>query len=548
MPDVIELVKTTVKTTIKEHHLLPADGKLIVAVSGGADSLCLLHLLHSLCGPSRLYPGVQLHVAHLNHRLRGEESEREAVAVAQLAASWGLPVSVGSIDVAELAQREQRSLEEAARTARYRFLREIAQGGRIAVAHHADDQAETLLLHWLRGGGISSMIGLQPLQQDIIRPLLSITHADTLAYCAAHSLVPVEDASNADTRFLRNRIRHELLPLLEEINPGFRATLLRTAEIMQVDAEWIEAQVDANWSAVVISEQSGHIHLQRGPFCALPLSIQRHLLRRVTARLCDGQSPLELRHYKLIEQLARRKSKGRELERHLPGHLRMLRSGEDLFFERVDEFHIDVEGEQSEAILPLPGRVIVPGTTWLAVAETITGEQAQAIKADLLTHMITDATPAHTTTDATPTRTTTDAIPAHTTTNLPPRSDKGRRGGDEGALCLSPSLPPQPYNSPGTSLATTPNVVYIDGDRVGATLTVRTRRAGDRIQPLGMAHEKKVQDILVDRHITRSQREQIPLFFSEQHCVWLGGICIDERVRLTAATQRIVCLSLVPLE
>jgi tRNA(Ile)-lysidine synthase len=515
MPNVIEIVKTT----IEEHHLLPAEGRVVVAVSGGADSLCLLHLLHALCGPSRLYAGVQLHVAHLNHQLRGEESEREAEAVARLAACWGLPVSVGSTDVAEVARREQRSLEEAARTARYRFLREIARGDRIAVAHHADDQAETLLLHWLRGGGISSMIGLQPLQQDIIRPLLAITHADTVAYCAEHGLTPAEDASNTDPRFLRNRIRHEVLPLLEEMNPGIRGTLLRMAEVMQVDAEWIEAQVDASWSAVVVSEQAQRMHLKRSALRALPLSIERHLLRRVTARLCDGQSPLELRHYKLIEQLARRKSKGRELEQHLPGRLRMVRSGEDIFFEWVNEGPKEEAREQVEVILDLPGQVVVPETAWVAVAEVITGEHAQAIKANL---------------------------PLPITTAVPSHSDKGLRDMDAGASCLSLSPPLSPSDPQGKSLVRERNVVYIDGDRVGASLRVRSRRPGDRIQPLGMEHEKKVQDILVDKHIARSERGQIPLFFSEEHAVWLGGICIDERVRLTEATQRIVRLSLIP--
>jgi tRNA(Ile)-lysidine synthase len=531
MPNVIEIVKTT----IKEHHLLPADGKLVVAVSGGADSLCLLHLLHALCGPDRLYAGVQLHVAHLNHQLRGEESEHEAEAVAQLAASWGLLISVGSIDVAALARSEQRSLEDAARTARYRFLREIAVGGRIAVAHHADDQAETLLLHWLRGGGITSMIGLQPLQQDIIRPLLAITHADTLAYCTEHGLTPLEDASNADTRFLRNRIRHELLPLLEEMNPGFRATLLRTAEVMQVDAEWIEAQVDANWSAVVVSEQQKSMRLQRSALGALPLSIQRHLLRRVTTRLCDGQSPLELRHYKLIEQLVRRKSKGRELERHLPGRLRMLRRGEDIFFELVNERLREVVNGQAEAVLALPGRMVVPGTSWLAVAEVITGEQAQAIKAEVVTSEQVQAIKAgiqHA-----------KEMEANEAEGMSGRGISGRERGISGRGPASPL----PSSWRGGSLVTERNVVYIDGDRVGAALCVRTRRPGDRIQPLGMAHEKKVQDILVDKHIARSEREQIPLFFSEEHGVWLGGICIDERVRLTATTQRIVRLSFVPL-
>lgn len=484
MTDSVEIVKAT----IEQHHLLPESGKLVVAVSGGADSLCLLHLLHTLCGPDRAYPGVRLHVAHLNHQLRGKESAEEAEAVAQLATTWGLSVTVGSIDVAALARNEQRSLEEAARIARYRFLREVAQGCRIAVAHHADDQVETLLLHWLRGGGISSMIGLQPLQQDIIRPLLSITHADTLEYCRQHGLVPQEDASNADTRFLRNRIRHELLPLLEEMNPGFRSTLLRTAEVMRVDADWIEQQVDANWSAVVVSEDERRIHLKRGALRAMPLSIQRHLLRRVTARLSDGQSPLELRHYKLIEQLVRRKSKGRELERHLPDHLRMVRSGEDIFFERrTGQEAEQLATEHSEVILPIAGRVIVPGTACIATAEVLTREQAQELM-------------------------------------------QASRAGE------------------WRSLATTPNVVYIDGDRVGRVLRVRTRQPGDRIQPLGMQYEKKVQDILVDKHIARSERDNIPLFFADERCVWLGGICIDERVRLKATTQRIIRLAIVPLE
>src|SRR5260370_31255249 len=160
----------TIRAYLEQHHLLPEQGTIVVAVSGGADSLCLLHLLHQLCGPGKQYPAVQLHVAHLKHQLRGQESERDATIVAQLARSWDLPVTIGSIGVSALARQEQRSLEDAARVARYRFLHEVAQGQLIAVAHHQDDQVETLLLHWLRGGGLASMVGLQPRQHDIILP------------------------------------------------------------------------------------------------------------------------------------------------------------------------------------------------------------------------------------------------------------------------------------------------------------------------------------------------------------------------------------------
>jgi tRNA(Ile)-lysidine synthase len=477
----------TITTYIEHHHLLPESGEIIVAVSGGADSLCLLHLLNRLCGPAKRYPDLSLHVAHLNHQLRGEASERDATEVARQAERWHLPATIGSIDVMALARKEQRSLEDAARTARYRFLREVAHGQPIAVAHHQNDQAETLLMHWLRGGGINSMIGLQPRQQDIIRPLLAVTHADTLAYCQQHHLVPLEDASNTDTRFLRNRIRHELLPLLEAMNPGIRETLLRNAEVMRVDAEWIEKQVDAAWPDVITSEQGQCIQLSVHHLLTLPLSIQRHLIRRVTAHLSEGQSPLELRHFKIIEQLTQREPSIAEVTIHLPHQLRATYQDSYLTFARArqDEQQPTSTINNTVIMLPIPGRITIPGTPWTAEAEIVEREEVYtALRAgnwQLLWHFLTA----------------------------------------------------QPYT------------VYADGNSIGDQLLIRTRQAGDRIRPLSMAYEKKVQDMLVDRHIPRAERDQIPLFFNSEHCVWLAGVQLDDRVRLTPETRKIVRLSLI---
>lgn len=481
----------TIITFIEQHHLLPASGEIIVAVSGGADSLCLLHLLNQLCGPAKRYPHVRLHIAHLNHQLRGAASEQDAIEVARLAEQWHLPATIGSIDVQALARQEQRSLEDAARTARYRFLREVAHGQPIAVAHHQDDQVETLLLHWLRGGGISSMIGLQPCQQDIIRPLLTITHADTLAYCQQHHLVPQEDASNTDTRFLRNRIRHELLPLLEAMNPGIRETVLRNTEVMRTDAEWIEKQVDICWPNVILSEQDQCIQLSIHHLLTLPLSIQRHLIRRVTARLSDGQSPLELRHFKIIEQLTQRKPSYAELMLHLPQQLRVIRQGNNLIFAHAQQHeHQPISNtstiNNNEITLPIPGHVTIPGTSWTATAEIVNDEEVYT------------------------------------------------------ALCT------ENWQSVWQLLTAQQYSVYADGNLIGDRLFIRTRRAGDRLRPLGMAYEKKVQDLLVDRHIPRAERDLIPLFFSTEHCVWLAGVQLDDRVRLTPGTRKIVRLSLIP--
>jgi tRNA(Ile)-lysidine synthase len=476
---------------IEQHRLLPANGTVVVAFSGGADSLCLLHLLHTLCGAGKRYPEVNLHVAHLNHQLRGEASEQEAVQVAQLAELWGLPYTIGKSDVPILAQQEHRSLEDAGRTARYRFLREVARGQLIAIAHQQDDQGETLLLHWIRGGGIASMVGLQPRQQDIIRPLLAVTHAETLAYCEQHDLRPIEDISNYDTRFYRNRIRHELLPLIESMNANFRTTLLRNAEVLRVDAEWIQEQVQHAWLNVVQQEEATRVTLALPSLLALSLSIQRHLIRQVTANLSGGQSPLELRHYLLIEHLLQRENVLHTIELDLPDKLIVIRTQNTLVFQRSDRQEttlLEIQGIPDEIVLSVPGSVILHGTPWTAVVELLTEETIQRVRM---------------------------ALQQHNWQNV------------------WRLLPATAYN------------VYVDAVMVGMSVSMRTRRPGDVLQPLGMQHEKKVQDILIDKHIPRIQRDTLPLFFNEDgRPLWLSGVCVDDRARITEQTQQIMCLKL----
>ncbi len=487
------MFETIVTTYIDKHQLLPTSGEVIVAVSGGADSLCLLHLLNQLCGMGKRYPEVHLHAAHLNHKLRGEASDRDAATVANIVESWGLPYTQGEVDVAALARAERRSLEEAARSARYRFLREVAHGQPIAVAHHADDQVETLLLHFLRGSGLTGMVGMLPHQQDIIRPLLEVRHAQTVAYCQEHGIAPVEDLSNADPRFLRNRIRHELVPLLESLHPGIHSTLLRNARVIRVDVEWLESQVDACWPVVVISEQDDVIKLSTEELSSLPLSLQRHLLRRVTARLCEGQSPLEIRHYILIEQLLGYHDRQKRTL-HLPHELSMVRNFNEVTFKRQNGYPStrdiamwEVQNEEA-ALLPIPGSIKVPGTPWIATAEPVPVELMAEVR---------------------------DAL------RLEDWSEVWRL------------VPP-------TRLA-----VYVDADVAGSFLEVRTRKPGDRMRPLGMQHEKKMQDIFVDKHVARTDRVSTPIFFTASHCIWLAGVCLDDRARLTYKTQQIVRLAII---
>ena len=214
-------IRAAVLAFVREHDLLPP-GPLIVAVSGGTDSVALLLLLSGLAPDL----GLDLHVAHYDHRIRPRASAKDAAFVADLAQQHGATIRIGR------AERAPKS-EDEARELRYAFLRRAAReaGARlIATGHTRDDQAETVLLHATRGSGLAGLAGMRPRRDDIVRPLLTIGRAETAAICADAKVAPREDTSNRDLAYARNRIRHRVLPELERINPQARAALARLAE------------------------------------------------------------------------------------------------------------------------------------------------------------------------------------------------------------------------------------------------------------------------------------------------------------------------------
>jgi len=227
----------TIRDIIDRHDLIPTGVKVVVGVSGGADSVALLRALHHL--------GLPLTVAHLNHRLRGRESEADERFVRELADELGLPVIVKSVDVQAIANDSTLSVEMAAREARHEFFAEF-NDTIIALAHHADDQVETFILKLARGAGPDGLGGM-PLRQkmgrlEIIRPMLNIPRADIMDWLEANSFKWREDASNTDEAYLRNRVRHSILTLLEkELNPNLRATILRTMSILREENAWMDA-------------------------------------------------------------------------------------------------------------------------------------------------------------------------------------------------------------------------------------------------------------------------------------------------------------------
>lgn len=269
---------------IHVHHLIPPGSRILVAVSGGADSLVLLHLLHT--HQSSL--NCTLHVATLDHGLRGDAGANDVGFVVETAGSWGLDVTAGKADVPALARERGLGTEAAARLARYDFLANVAHkvgADRIAVAHHADDQAETALMHLLRGAGLAGLAGMGyraplPGHADftLIRPLLNVTRAEIEGYCRERDLQPRQDVTNEDTTYTRNRLRHEVLPYLETLYPQVKRSLIHLADIASVENEFVEQQFESQ-VLPQITRTEGRVIIPRSVFNQQHPAIQRRFIR-----------------------------------------------------------------------------------------------------------------------------------------------------------------------------------------------------------------------------------------------------------------------------
>ncbi len=282
-----------VRETVRRHQLLAAGDTVLLAVSGGADSVALLALLCAL----RAELGISLHVVHLNHRLR-PDADDDATFVQDLAATFHLPVTVESRDVRALAVNEKRSLEEAGRTARYRFFGRVASrvgAGSVATAHTRDDQAETVLMRLWHGAAWEALAGIPPVrplgEAMVIRPLCELTRADLLGYLHAQGLRWREDATNRDRRVVRNRIRHDLLPALEREHSQLRSLLWRVGETVRHTEQFLQDLTQTAWDQMA-QRHGTTLALPLQQFHHFPRAVQRRLVHRAVEAVAGWNRPV----------------------------------------------------------------------------------------------------------------------------------------------------------------------------------------------------------------------------------------------------------------
>ncbi|MGH9382689.1 MAG: tRNA lysidine(34) synthetase TilS [Vicinamibacterales bacterium] len=447
-----------------EHQLWSPASRVLAAVSGGSDSVALLFILRELAfkGETNVCG-----LAHIDHRVRGSESADDATFCRLLAERVGLPFVIGEEDVPAVAAREGLSIEVAGRQVRHRFLSEAARSlgaDRIALAHTRDDQAETLLLRLVRGAGPSGLSSIAPCRGALVRPLLDSTRAELRSYLAGLGESWREDSTNEDRANPRNRVRHEVLPLLRaHFNPRVDAALARTADILRKDHALLdELAIEA--AARTLSQTGGRVTVDLTALRGLPAA----LARRVALKALETANPG--RSYGLEEADSVRSLAAGLAAPDVAG-VRMERSGQSVVIQKRGDR--GAAGVGFELALPVPGSVTDPWGVWEVAAE-------------------------------------------------------------------GPVAAPSSFGS-----ASGEAQVAVDAQRLGDGLHVRSRRPGDRLQPLGMTGRKKLQDVLVDRKVPRDQRDHVPIVTNASgQIVWVAGHALDEGFRVTPRTTTVVMLTL----
>ncbi len=337
------------KRTIKKYGMLSPGDRLVAAVSGGPDSVCLVSMLRALAPEYRL----QLHIAHLDHMFRGAGSAADARFVEHLAAQLGIPATIEAADVPAYCRERGRSSQAGAREVRYRFLQRVADevgATKIALGHTANDQAETLLMRLVRGAGMEALGAIPPVRENIIRPLVDVTRQEILDHLKEAGLTFVTDPSNERPVYTRNRIRLEIIPRLEQLNPRIVETLAAVAALLRDES--VAAQESLSRIATgILRPGEDSVSIDRMRFLNLLPAFKRRVLRAAVARLARGNDLSLFRTDEAIGFMEEAQT-GRSTE--LPGDVVLERSYKDFVLRpRVGSRPFDIS-------LAVPGSTAIP--------------------------------------------------------------------------------------------------------------------------------------------------------------------------------------------
>jgi tRNA(Ile)-lysidine synthase len=461
-----------IKEAIEKNHLLEQGEKVVVAVSGGSDSVALLKVLEMLSDEYRL----SLIVAHINHGLR-ENAAFEEQFVRGITADMRVVFECKSLDITSLRKGTGKCIEEISREVRYDFLNDVANkhgAQKIALGHNSNDQTETVLMNFLRGSGPTGLKGMLPARDSVyIRPLLCVTRNEIISFLEFHGLPFVTDASNTDPAYLRNRIRHSLIPELKaRYNPKLEESMKSMAEIMRVEDDYMKGVTGKILSEWGTAAAHGEISISIPDLVKYHQAIQRRIMKHLLERLTTNSQGIGQTHIKAALNLVYSDHPGAYV--NLPCNIEVRREYNALVIFKREKGEKEIVKKRCN---DLRYEVTLPGSVKMAeLGKTMIFEFVES---------------------------------------------------------------PIDIKSNGRETA------FIDYDRISLPLVIRTVRPGDRIQPLGMKGMKKIKSVFIDEKIPLCQRKGIPLLLDQEAVLWIAGLRLSERVKITEKTRHILKVEFV---
>ena len=483
------------RKTIKKFNMLKKGDAVVVCVSGGVDSVVLLHVLTGLAEEYRL----SIMAVHLNHSLRGKESDRDEAFVRRLAKKMGVRFVSEKVNVRSLAKKGE-SLQDAARDARLRFFEETAgryKAQRIATGHNMDDQAETMIMRLLKGTGLAGLGGIPPKRGKYIRPLIDISRGEIEEYAAAKGLKFVQDSSNRSTKYLRNRIRLELMPMLESYNPRLKCDMARLARILARDEDYLRCRADGSYKRIRVRQGKNIIAMDLKKLKGLHDAVKARVFFMALEELLGSSKGFYSYHVGDFLELLCSDAPNASID--LPHNLTVYKEYDRITVERSQKPAPAGFKRVSEAC----PRMHLSGVRSQKRDEGILFEQV--LKINGKTNVI---------------------------------ADNGLNIAEFNAEIQNPtSHIPHP---------TSRSLACFDYDKLKLPLIVRNFRHGDRFIPFGMKGHKKLKDLFIEKKIARRKRGLIPIIVSGNDIIWVTGIRQAEHGKVGPDTKRILKIEMRP--
>jgi tRNA(Ile)-lysidine synthase len=488
----LKLIDERVRMQIKQHQLLSRGDRVLVGVSGGPDSMMLLHWLLRFKQKYEL----SLVAVHLNHQLR-KEADQEQHYVEETCAQWGIPCVAKRVDVAHIARTEGLSIQVAARKCRYSVFEEVAKQEechKVAVAHHADDQTETVVMRLVRGTGLDGLSGM-PVKRmltpslALIRPLLSLSKEQIEAYCAYFKLNPQLDRSNLKDDYTRNWVRHHLIPSMKVLNPNLAQVVQEMTQLVAEDSAFLNQLAQEALQKIKPEFRPGHIRLETAELVTLPLALQRRVILLLLSYLLDSNK-LHKTHIDAVLHLVQSEAGTQSV--YLPGNTQVLRQYGELM---ISLGHTGRQpSDQSTSREDYCHVLNETGTyRWPSLPFEVTLDH-QSMEADSSIKI----------------------------------KDKSRTRAEHD-------------QAKGTPLFV--QSACFDVDSLHLPLVVRNRRPGDKIRPAGRSGHSKIKDIFINYKVPRLSRAWWPLVADQSGPLWIPGLVRGDRARPTANTKEIITLT-----